>query len=206
MDDETSVDGVVGKVVGKVAMIKVEGEIDVDKTITVVTVGRDPRTSSEQKRRRLILDVLRGTASLESKLFTGLWLPTSTPCLSLQNSAPTRRAETETLNRSQRFAVESMLMDGSKEMPRVVVIRGTIFHSVPRPSSLILSSGPPGTGKTSCIAAFTRCHMAADRGGLWLVAQSNVAVKNIAEKLVKEGCENWKLLVAPEFEHWSVLS
>ena len=40
---------------------------------------------------------------------------------------------------------------------------------------------------------------AASQSGIWLVAQSNVAVKNIAEKLASTGFEPWKLLVSKDF-------
>jgi regulator of nonsense transcripts 1 len=51
--------------------------------------------------------------------------------------------------------------------------------------------------------------MAARRGydGIWLIAQSNVAVKNIALKLLSVGFLDWKILVAKDFHHgWYVLS
>ncbi|KAG2074301.1 hypothetical protein BDR04DRAFT_1126904 [Suillus decipiens] len=42
---------------------------------------------------------------------------------------------------------------------------------------------------------------------VWLVAQSNVAVKNIAEKLDKVGFREFKLLVSKDFHHdWYVVS
>jgi hypothetical protein len=41
--------------------------------------------------------------------------------------------------------------------------------------------------------------------GIWLVAQSNVAVKNIAEKLADSGFLPWRLLVSKDFIfEWSV--
>lgn len=41
----------------------------------------------------------------------------------------------------------------------------------------------------------------AERTGptIWIVAQSNVAVKNVAEKLIKVGIESFKLIVSGEF-------
>jgi len=65
---------------------------------------------------------------------------------------------------------------------------------------IVIIQGPPGTGKTSVIAAFVEMAVVG-RGqrGVWLVAQSNVAVKNIAEKLVSVGFLNWKLLVSKDF-------
>jgi regulator of nonsense transcripts 1 len=49
------------------------------------------------------------------------------------------------------------------------------------------------------IAAFVQLAVRFNKGGIWLVAQSNVAVKNIAEKLTSIGFENWKLLVSKGF-------
>lgn len=40
---------------------------------------------------------------------------------------------------------------------------------------------------------------AAGQDGIWLIAQSNVAVKNIAEKLEDTGFDAWKLLVSKDF-------
>lgn len=59
-----------------------------------------------------------------------------------------------------------------------------------------------GTGKTSVLVAQTEqlLELFSD-STVWLVAQSNVAVKNIAEKLLKtkiaEG--QWKIIVSNEF-------
>ncbi|KAL1674226.1 hypothetical protein EV122DRAFT_221090, partial [Schizophyllum commune] len=58
---------------------------------------------------------------------------------------------------------------------------------------------PPGTGKTS--AATVQQSIAAGKKGIWLVAQSNVAVKNIAEKLEKVGFHSYRLLVSMDFYH-----
>ena len=60
--------------------------------------------------------------------------------------------------------------------------------------------GPPGTGKTSVIGAYVQFTAdLLDKSGIWLVAQSNVAVKNIAEKLIKIGFTSWRLLVSKDF-------
>jgi hypothetical protein len=56
-----------------------------------------------------------------------------------------------------------------------------------------------GTGKTSVIASFVREAVGDGRQGIWLIAQSNVAVKNIAEKLLAYDFTKWKLLVSNEF-------
>jgi regulator of nonsense transcripts 1 len=90
-----------------------------------------------------------------------------------------------------------------------------------------------GTGKTSVIAAMTECILVGGEeepsddiprppspddseaeqelnGGpsgpvVWIVAQSNVAVKNVAEKLQKVGIHQFKLIVSQEFYfEWQV--
>ncbi|KXN88609.1 Regulator of nonsense transcripts 1 [Leucoagaricus sp. SymC.cos] len=86
------------------------------------------------------------------------------------------------LNDSQRTAVKAILSDEPSK--RLVVIQG-----------------PPGTGKTTVIAA-TVLSIMSTRGSdhnIWLVAQSNVAVKNIAEKLDDVGFFDFKLLVSKDF-------
>ncbi len=60
--------------------------------------------------------------------------------------------------------------------------------------------GPPGTGKTSVIAAYVQTALDLGHSGIWLIAQSNVAVKNIAEKLLKVGFTAWRLLVSNDFK------
>lgn len=87
-----------------------------------------------------------------------------------------------TLNASQGKAVNTIL--SNKDADRIVLIHG-----------------PPGTGKTTVIAATVTSFMAPisrDRT-LWLVAQSNVAVKNIAEKLVTVDFLDFKILVSKDF-------
>jgi regulator of nonsense transcripts 1 len=65
-------------------------------------------------------------------------------------------------------------------------------------------AGPPGTGKTTTIseavAIWRREHIAT-----WVVAHSNVAVKNIAEKLHKRAVD-FRILVSKEFhfEWWAM--
>ncbi|KAF9478008.1 hypothetical protein BDN70DRAFT_809730, partial [Pholiota conissans] len=61
--------------------------------------------------------------------------------------------------------------------------------------------GPPGTGKTTTIAAASRIWDLAGKC-VWIVAHSNVAVKNIAETLFKKEVD-FKLLVSKEFfQEW----
>ncbi|PPQ95133.1 hypothetical protein CVT25_011676 [Psilocybe cyanescens] len=61
--------------------------------------------------------------------------------------------------------------------------------------------GPPGTGKTTTISAASRV-WCDHKFAVWIVAHSNVAVKNIAESLSKQGVD-FKLLVSKDFyEEW----
>ncbi|RDB17534.1 hypothetical protein Hypma_001245 [Hypsizygus marmoreus] len=63
--------------------------------------------------------------------------------------------------------------------------------------SLVIAHGPPGTGKTTTIAAATAV-WDFNRQPTWIIAHSNVAVKNIAETLFKKGVD-FKILVSKEF-------
>ncbi len=58
-------------------------------------------------------------------------------------------------------------------------------------------TGPPGTGKTSTIAAALE-HCEKNREPAWVIAHSNVGVKNIAESLVKRKID-FKVIVSLDF-------
>jgi superfamily II DNA or RNA helicase len=63
--------------------------------------------------------------------------------------------------------------------------------------------GPPGTGKTTTISEAAAIWLRA-RVPTWVVAHSNVAVKNIAEKLYKRGVD-FRIIVSKEFHfEWCV--
>ena len=65
--------------------------------------------------------------------------------------------------------------------------------------------GPPGTGKTTTIAAALEYWQARDQPA-WVIAHSNVGVKNIAESLVKRNID-FKLIVSHDFYYeWYVLA
>jgi regulator of nonsense transcripts 1 len=84
------------------------------------------------------------------------------------------------LNPSQQTAVNAMLSKSPKNVITII-------------------QGPPGTGKTSVIAFYVQMAVALGQKGIWLVAQSNVAVKNIAEKLTSVGFQDYRLLVSQDF-------
>jgi Cdc6-like AAA superfamily ATPase len=61
--------------------------------------------------------------------------------------------------------------------------------------------GPPGTGKTTVIAAVVQSKVTEHPSNtVWVIAQSNVAVKNVAEKLADSGFLDFKLLVSNDFQ------
>ncbi|KAI6123273.1 P-loop containing nucleoside triphosphate hydrolase protein [Pisolithus croceorrhizus] len=180
---------------GEGVRLRTEGPLGARRTAVVTLIGRDDPTAAEVKKAQIILFILQGKISMEggslnpwihqiyldpSDDFT--WPVEWASDLSPIRFNPSRMSYP--LNPSQVKAVKRML-DESEES-RVTVIQG-----------------PPGTGKTTVIAAFVQAAVRAGRRGIWLIAQSNIAVKNIAEKLAKIGLQNWKLLVSADFfEFW----
>ncbi|KAF7316711.1 hypothetical protein HMN09_00404200 [Mycena chlorophos] len=147
--------------------------------LKVVTVGKEAPTSAERRRATIVLHALQGTSSILSKpFFKALWLPTATDkpqepgiCIPIASTYP------RPLNPSQRSAVAGILSSAP-----VTVIQG-----------------PPGTGKTTVIAAAVWCIdacAAAHQRAVYCIAQSNVAVKNMAEKLASVGFYDFKLVVS----------
>ncbi|KAG1747232.1 P-loop containing nucleoside triphosphate hydrolase protein [Suillus paluster] len=164
---------------------------------TIKIIGRDDPTQAETQRAQKVLEILQGLINLEHEnpwvqlIFYSSpkddfqWPPSWTE--EMKDAVPVKfRADhvSRPLNSSQTKAVKQMLQQLDDE--RVTIIQG-----------------PPGTGKTTVIASFVQTAIAGGLSGIWLVAQSNVAVKNIAEKLADFGLTKWKLLVSKEFfEYW----
>jgi predicted ATP-dependent serine protease len=159
------------------------------KIVSVRTIGRDPPSRSECLRASLLREALQETSSVLSNPFVeAIWLPGRTPQWVLKPIASTAgyglvHSPHYQLNDSQTQAVDSILSSASDK--RVVLVHG-----------------PPGTGKTTVIAAASEnLTMRNPSATVWLVAHSNVAVKNIAEKLVKIGFEGFKLVVSKDFHY-----
>ena len=164
-----------------------------DKVITgtVITIGRDDPTTAEAQRAATILRILQGSEALldESPWIQNIWFPASDdttlvwPEAWKEPAAPFRAAQPPKLplNASQQLAVNTMVSDSDDH--RITIVQG-----------------PPGTGKTSVIASYVDFSVNSwNTKGIWLVAQSNVAVKNIAEKLISSGFTKWKILVSKDF-------
>ncbi|KAI0359441.1 P-loop containing nucleoside triphosphate hydrolase protein [Trametes cingulata] len=153
-------------------------------------VGREERTNAEVARDEFVLRLLQGDipSLVDSRFIEMLWFDAE----GFKADGKARRgrevedagmelgegfgARFSGLNASQREVVAAML---AEDEPLVIV------------------HGPPGTGKTTTIAAALGA-WEEDARPAWVVAQSNVAVKNIARTLVKKGVD-FRLLVSKEF-------
>ncbi|KAI0644849.1 P-loop containing nucleoside triphosphate hydrolase protein [Trametes meyenii] len=144
-------------------------------------VGRKGLTHAELAREEFILLLLQGVLSslTRSPYIRMLWL---------SDGRAQQRSRTALLtdplglhfshiNASQRQVVAAMLSQDDE--PLVVV------------------HGPPGTGKTTTIAAALD-YWTAERKPTWVIAQSNVGIKNVARTLVKYDID-FRLLVSKEF-------
>ena len=172
------------KVAGRSACISINGPVKGDKILSVTTIGKEDPTRAESTREDIILKTLQYETDIFSiPFFQALWLPHE-PLVWPKSKGPktVQPAQlSQGLNPSQLAAVERILSDEDDD--RIVVIHG-----------------PPGTGKTTVIAASVISHDHADSSrGIWVAAQSNVAVKNIAEKFIKEGFEGFRILVTWDF-------
>ncbi|KIK94384.1 hypothetical protein PAXRUDRAFT_454556, partial [Paxillus rubicundulus Ve08.2h10] len=181
----TSVTGRVHGVVGRNARVVVNNPIKGNKIVSVTTIGKDAPTVAESLREDVIRKALQNTTTLLSQpFFKSVWLPGEPPLWPVPKAPRTKPLiyfPGRALNNSQEKAVETILSTSNKDR-------------------LITIQGPPGTGKTTVIAATVLSHDYANSNRtIWIAAQSNVAVKNIAEKLIKEGFDKFKLLVSKDF-------
>ncbi|KAG1841688.1 P-loop containing nucleoside triphosphate hydrolase protein, partial [Suillus subalutaceus] len=178
---------------GRQAFINVNGVQASGKVLRVTTIGKEDLTAAESARESVVLKALQSTIALtHCPFFCSIWAPSSKiswpPVTEGASSTSFVYDPSGTLNHSQYEAVERILSQADSD--RVLLIQG-----------------PPGTGKTTVIAASVDSIVRTghkDRT-VWLVAQSNVAVKNIAEKLDKAGFREFKLLVSKDFHYdWFV--
>ncbi|KAG1887022.1 P-loop containing nucleoside triphosphate hydrolase protein, partial [Suillus subluteus] len=175
---------------GRQAHINIKGAVHTSgKVLRVTTIGKEDLSPAEAYRESVVLMALQGTITLtHHPFFCSIWTPSlkiSWPLLTGDTSStPFVYDPSGTLNHSQYEAVERILSQADRD--RVLLIQG-----------------PPGTGKTTVIAASVDSIVRTghkDRT-IWLVAHSNVAVKNIAEKLDKVGFREFKLLVSKDFHY-----
>ncbi|KAJ4477314.1 P-loop containing nucleoside triphosphate hydrolase protein, partial [Lentinula aciculospora] len=153
----------------------------------VTSKGRDGPTRADQNKALVVLKILQGQQVLfDDPWVKNLWFPPN-GIMTWSDSQVSTHVVTvpETpqrpLNTSQIYAIEKMLSFKTED-------------------HIILLRGPPGSGKTSVISRFVEIATASEHyPGIWLIAQSNIAVKNIAEKLVSVGYMKWRLLVSKDF-------
>lgn len=195
------VPGIIAGAVGKSADIALHGpggSCLVGRDIGVITtIGRDEPTHAQKQRGETVLCVLQGNTQIldDNPWVKKLCFPSeefSWPSAFSASSTPLPpepdfSALARPPNNSQVDAVKRMLSHSDES-------RITLIH------------GPPGTGKTTVIATYVHFALSQGQGGIWLTAQSNVAVKNIAEKLSDTGFTNYKLLVSKDFHfEWYAL-
>lgn len=191
-DKRSTITGRAERINGKQAHINVQGVVRASGTVlSVTTFGKEDLTAAESGKEDVVLKALQGTITLtQHPFFCSIWAP------SLNITWPPLDASTASfvyypngrLNESQYSAVERIISQADRD--RVLLIQG-----------------PPGTGKTTVIAASVNSmiNTGPTERTIWLVAQSNVAVKNIAEKLDKVEFRNFKLLVSKDFHYdWYV--
>ncbi|KAG5638090.1 hypothetical protein H0H81_001857 [Sphagnurus paluster] len=158
---------------GKTTKIKFTGQVLSGTLHKVRVVGYPELTSPERARDQLVLHILQGIANLKAPFITKLWFPPNR----IQDLFDTDTSDAlfNDLNDSQKRVAAMMISD----------------------APLVIAHGPPGTGKTTTIAAaasrWNQCQQPT-----WIVAHSNVAVKNIAETLYKRSVD-FKILVSKDF-------
>ena len=171
---------------------------------SVATIGKEDLTRAETSRAGLILSTFEGSDSLFSSPFVRKIFFPDYPLHTLKwpelpATQPNINFTYRPLNESQRKAVKRCL--SNKEEDRHVVIVVSSLSSFP-PSLHHSRQGPPGTGETTVIAAVVQSKVAEHRlNAVWVTAQSNVAVKNVVEKLVDSGFLDFKLLVSKDFHY-----
>ncbi|KAI0365889.1 hypothetical protein BV20DRAFT_1027212 [Pilatotrama ljubarskyi] len=136
-----------------------------NKVTKVRVVGREEATSAESARDLFVVRLLQGNGVLDQSRFVRLvWFPKS-EVTRRGNRGPANDEEFTSLNPSQRRVAAAMIADGDP---------------------LVIAHGPPGTGKTSTIAAALK-YWEAEKEPVWVVAQSNVSVKSIVRSIIEKG-------------------
>lgn len=183
-----SLPGGAPKVYGKSTHIPVEHNLEGKSVTSITFFGKQAPTRAESDCGLAILSMLQGTLPLfDSPWMKAIWIssqPADWPELfSPHPDSPTIEIQehpSAPINNSQHTALTKMLSSSLE-------------------TRLALIQGPPGTGKTTVIGTYVLSAIGAGQRGIWLMAQSNVAVKNIAEKLAKLGFFKFKLLVSKGF-------
>lgn len=172
---------------GRSATVSLKNAFHGSRILSVTTFGREALTNAESMRNDVVMEALQGANGImRSPFVRRIWFPSEIASWAGVPSSPLPVSlyfpGTRKLNPSQERAVNVIL--SHHDADRVALIHG-----------------PPGTGKTTVIAAAVTSVMASrnQSSTLWVVAQANVAVKNIAEKLADIDFLDFKLLVSKDF-------
>jgi len=150
---------------GRSGTLKMNSVTTLHPIKSLTTLGKEEPTAAEIHRKRLLLHALQGRAQFEfNAAFCQVWMLPQSRSASYVDARIVPSIEistTVTLNASQTEAVR---------------LAASPLPPTGGPIDIQLIHGPPGTGKTSVIAASVQALRAQDRC-VWLVAHSNVAVK-----------------------------
>ena len=168
-------------------------------------IGREERTNSEQVQYRFLLSALTGASASSHPLFVNrIWFPRAENTQGTEYdrniylSCDHASKILEKLNHSQREIVGAMLSPAPQDS--LVIAHGIVIPLQPLVTHIdvdVIPTGPPGTGKTTTIAAAAAIWVSR-KLPCWIIAQSNVGVKNIAEKLFQKEVD-FRLIVSQEF-------
>ena len=183
---------------GKTVKLSIPGGIGDTKIRSLHTIGRESPTSAEILRTHCMLGALQQTIMLSTHPFINvMWFPIG------NDKAKTLWKDTPRLSGTPSFSFPG---DRKLNASQIKAVKTSL--SSENSNRVILIHGPPGTGKTTVIAATVTSIMSFKSDNdrtLWLIAQSNVAVKNIAEKLASVDFVDFKVLVSKDFHFdWQV--
>ncbi|OAX31364.1 hypothetical protein K503DRAFT_870658 [Rhizopogon vinicolor AM-OR11-026] len=213
-DRRSIITGRAQHVEGRQAHINVKGTMNPrEKIVSVTTVGKESLTAAESYREDVVRQALQGTVKLtEHPFFRSIWMPSFSisqtplvqpvayPLIYYPGGTSWLPPVLNGFTRPPVFDPPICYPGGTLNVSQNIAVRRIISEAYE--DRVVLIQGPPGTGKTTVIAASVMSIIQYDdtqKRTIWLVAQSNVAVKNIAEKLDKVDFRDFKLLVSKDF-------
>lgn len=161
--------------------LRIKSEFDEQKidVVTMVVMGPEDPTLADVVKAQVVLHTLQGRGNTFGLPVSKCFWFNGTPGPVVSPHPEYLDEFSNGMNDRQKQALKVMLSE-SKEIQLPIIV------------------GPPGTGKTTVIAAFVRA-LAASDAPVWVVAQSNVGVKNIAHRLLKDDFYDWRLIISKDF-------
>ena len=169
---------------------------------TIRVIGREERTNSEHAQYRFLFHSLTTTRH-PPQFVNIIWFPRNTQRINRDGEIVDRSwvqpfQFLRNLNNSQSEVLRAMVSTAPRDS--LVIAHGILVllqRSFTYTNAKRDFTGPPGTGKTTTIAAAASTWVSY-KIPCWIIAQSNVGVKNIAEKFSRENI-SFKLIVSQEF-------